>query len=189
MNILIGCHCTQQKLRIWHYPDETNILHRRIYQKYGIKDVKYMNIAGCEKGPNQYVDWTAIPSHSVDRIWLMNCPIYCPKIRFERILEGRLKFTNEEKRLFGELFSEGWRILRPGGKIMIPGLNQERTYEFMHFAYMVAKEEHPWRLSIRNIRDVEFHIDSPTHIIDEDNYHIYYEKPGTTRYTRKRTKK
>ena len=188
MNVLIGCHCKKQKLHIWHYPDEENVIHRRIYHKYGIKNIKYVDIEGCEESATQYTNWTSIPSNSIDRIWLMNCPIYCPKIRFERILEGRLHFTKEEIRLFGDLFNEGWRILRPGGKIMIPGMNNaERKYEFMHFAQIIADEKHPWKLSIENIKNAEFHIDSPTHKIYDQDYQIYYEKSGKRKsYTRKR---
>ena len=188
MNVLIGCHCKKQKLRIDKYPDHGHVLHKRIFHKYGIKDIKYMNIEGCVEERDQYVNWESIPSQSVDRIWLMNCPIYCPKMRFERILDGRLKFRGEEMRLFGELFTEGWRILRPGGKIVIPGLNMDRKYEVMHFAYMIAEEAHPWKLSIKDIKDTEFHIDSPDHEIHESDYHIYYEKPTKDRkwFTRKR---
>ena len=193
MNILIGCHCKQQKLMVQRYPERGNILHKRIFQKYGLNSVRYVNIEGCAEGRDQFVEWTSIPSQSIDRIWLMNCPIYCPKIRFQRILEGKLKFTMEEKRLFGELFTEGWRILRPGGKIMIPGVLANRSDEYMHFAYMVANEPNPWKLSIQNVGDAEFHIDDPEHKLQETEYHIYYEKPATkkqkkTRKTRKTRK-
>ena len=186
MNILIGCHCKQQKLMIQRYPERGNILHKRIFQKYGIGSVQYVNIEGCAEGRDQFVNWTSIPSQSIDRIWLMNCPIYCPKIRFQRMLEGKLKYTAEENRLFGELFTEGWRILRPGGKIMIPGIHGNRDFDYMHFAYKIANEVHPWKLSIQTVGDAEFHIDDPSHELYETDHHISYEKP---RKQQRRTRK
>ena len=138
----------------------------------------------------QYVDWKAIPSNSIDRIWLQNCPLYSPKIRFLRILDGKSQHTKEEQQLFQDLFTEGWRILRKGGKIIIPGsMSEERAYAFSRFAYLIGVDPHPWKLSIQSIRDAEFHIDDPAHDIDDQEYHVYWEKPyPPRRHTRKQRK-
>ena len=187
MNVLIACHCKKQKLKITKFPLEGNVLHPRIYKKYGIQKLDYVNIEGCEKGRQQYVDWESIPSSSVDRIWLMNCPIYCLQLRFKRIVEGVSTFNKEEQQFQDDMFQEGWRILKPGGKIVVPSTNIDKKYEMMRFGFLVAQKPNPWLLSVKNIKDTEFQIDSPTHDFDEDDYHIFIEKPQK-RKTRKHLK-
>jgi ubiquinone/menaquinone biosynthesis C-methylase UbiE len=133
MNILVACHCKKQKLKITKFPLEGNILNQRIYKKYGIQKLDYVNIEGCD------------------------------------------------------LFQEGWRILKPGGKIVVPSTNIDKKYEMMRFGYLVAQKPNPWLLSVKNIKDTEFQIDSPTHDFEESDYHIFIEKPRESkRYTRKR---
>jgi SAM-dependent methyltransferase len=192
MDVLVACHCHKQKLKITQFPNEGNILNKRVFAKYGIQSLKYMEINGCEEGFKQYIDWKAIPNERFDRIWLMNCPVYMHKSRFQRIIEGTSTITGEHANILNDLFNEGWRILKPGGKIVIPNGDEKREYAFMRFAYMFANEQNPWKLSVKNIKDTEFHIDNPEHVIDEDEYHIYLEKPKKVkerRFTRKTTKK
>jgi hypothetical protein len=188
MDVLVACHCANQTLAIAQFPDKQHVLNKRIYAKYGIRSLAYMEIQNCTKGRMQYVDWKSIPSNSIDRIWLQNCPLYSPKIRFLRILDGKGKLTKEEQQLLQDLFTEGWRLLRKGGTIVIPGsMSEERAYAFSRFAYLIGVDPHPWKLSIQSIKDAEFHIDDPAHEIDDQEYHIMWEKPGR-RYTRKQRK-
>lgn len=72
---------------------------------------------------------------------------------------------------------------------MIPGVLANRSDEYMHFAYMVANEPNPWKLSIQTVGDAEFHIDNPEHEVQETEYHIYYEKPTKKQKKTRKAKK
>lgn len=117
-NILVACHC---KTRFKSRNDPNSTMHRTPGYKEKDKDmipipddVEYIDInPECPSNEKQYKQWSDVPKNSKDFIYTINCSLYRLLLNFEKRLA-------EEHSLILNLLNDGWDILRPGGKIIIP---------------------------------------------------------------------
>ena len=122
-NILIACHCKHK------IPEDVGNpmgeLHDALlYKELGKpvtavpEDIDYIDInPRCPSDPRQYKDWSLVPENSKDYIYTINCTLY---MLLNNYTIKRKKGSGEEATLLKNLIINGWKILRPGGSIIIP---------------------------------------------------------------------
>ena len=123
-NILIVGHCKPG-------PESP---HDPLYEKNGItcfplQGVDYLDIMdSCPKQEGQYDNWSKVPRNSKDILYPWNCPLYLG-------ISGAYPLFQDGKKMWENLLVDGYEILRPGGKIIIPTtkdiipLPQRRTFK------------------------------------------------------------
>jgi len=122
-NILVTCHCKNNEFESFANP--FGVLHPSLFYKERdtkiepiSEDVDYLDIdPGCPAGDHQYKSWSDVPENSKDYIYTLNCPLYYV-IRNYRLYKEKIR--GENLAMITNLVNDGWRILRPGGMIIIP---------------------------------------------------------------------
>lgn len=79
----------------------------------GITSYKFLDIE-CLATDRQYISWESVPDNSVDAIYMMNCPIY------NQLRDSVARIPPLALIIWKNLMNDAWRILRPGGMIIIP---------------------------------------------------------------------
>ena len=134
--------------------------------------------------------WSDYGPESKTMIWTQRCPIYAPFSREPPI--GYSVFIN--------LFDDGWKILKPGGTIVIPldndyrlrkGINDEKALDnFKTFLKRILKKKHPWESSVVRREDMPLIVAAPLQY--DFNKFVVFKKPmgmNNTRKTRKNRKR
>jgi hypothetical protein len=88
------------------------------------------NVRPANNAPNWYPDWSRVPDNSMDILWSENCPIKHPfwweefNLHLNEFEEpDHIKFLDPEGSLddiWRHLLQHGKRILKQGGKIIVP---------------------------------------------------------------------
>jgi len=132
--------------------------------------------------------WSDYGPESKTMIWTQHCPIYAPFSRVTPI--GYSVFIN--------LFDDGWKILKPGGTIVIPlghdflekGMSTEKALDnFKSFLKRLLAKKYQWESSVVRREEMPIIVAAP---LQEDyNRFIVFKKPmrmnkNKTRKNRKR---
>jgi len=130
--------------------------------------------------------WSDYGPESKTMIWTQYCPIYAPFSRESP--NGYSVFIN--------LFDDGWKILKPGGTIVIPlghdflekGMSTEKALDnFKTFLKRLLAKKHPWESSVVRREDMPFIVSAP---FEDEVYNrfVVFKKPMEMNNTRKTRK-
>lgn len=122
MNILFSCHCKYSQhsellVSSSKYGKFGKLYNPSVQSQYGIENIYFIDtdVTQCSPSDTQYTNWSAIPSNSMDIIFLVHCPIY--GIFFsDKYKNGDDDATNP----FDEISKHSMRILKENGRLIIP---------------------------------------------------------------------
>lgn len=137
--------------------------------------------------------WSDYGPESKTMIWTQHCPIYVPFSGVSNLFYHDSVFYN--------LFDDGWKILKPGGTIVIPldddfglrrGISAQKALDNFKSVLKGLFAKHPWESSVVRREEMPYIVASP---LQEDyNRFIVFKKPirmnkNKTRKTRKTRKR
>ena len=120
MDILISCQCeaTHDPIYIFDASGDFRPLASLTADELSdvnINSFSFIDIE-CDQSNRQYTSWASVPDASRDAIYLMNCPVY------NELRDPHHRITTMSRTIWSNLMNDAWRVLRPGGKIIIPPL-------------------------------------------------------------------
>lgn len=120
MDILISCHCEEAQDPIYIFDASgafrpISTLTKDELREVNIASYRFLDIE-CAASDRQYTSWTSVPTNSKDIIYMMNCPLY------NQLRDTVPSITQSARAIWTDIMTDAWRILRPGGKILIPPL-------------------------------------------------------------------
>jgi hypothetical protein len=134
---LVACHCKNAHAEtIFVSPDggESPTTMARL---------EYID-TGCRNDPETKSSWEQISSNSKDFIWTIGCPVYAIGNEFST-------------RVLLQLLHHGARILKHGGKLVIPLIDKPsfNKLEFMDSVSTLDTEKN-WSIEIKEIHDLGY---------------------------------
>ena len=158
MDLAILCHCAKP-IENRHPP--LYIQSKPLYIKNKIPFVNSTTFinpkTGCSPDDTDTKEWREVPDNSIDIMWSRHCTI---QLIFNReIIDENengstiIYHQSDPEFIFKDILNDGYRILRPNGKIYIPIL-EERSHNLeIVDPFMKTLTNNPWKTEIIKIED------------------------------------
>ena len=150
MKILIACHC-KSPTSIGPWASSPKLTFKSDTIDIGNVEISYIDYdEDCpEHGkPLQYSNWEDVPIEEFDYIWFQFCPIWGNRHGFFKISQKGLS-----------LFSDAFRSLKPGGKIIILNHTSEEGDEYdtnIYFEFLREIEATKFTYELTKKNDLPF---------------------------------
>ena len=157
-NILVACHC-KNKLSDGKWNDgHPSLLMKELGKpiKPISSDTDFLDIdSACPNDTNQYKDWSRVPDASKDFIYTINCSLYAILSYYHKV---KKILVGEGKGLLINLINDGWRILRPGGIIIIPTFKDNLLTELTNLKAAVNDlgPSNQWIITTKKSHEIPF---------------------------------
>lgn len=146
---IAACHCKTSHPELFLYKSDGSKLS---FRSDDLKDtIEYVDVEDeCEDA----LRWKDIPPNSKDYIWPMYCPIY------SWIRKKRVRPFHSSEAIYS-LLVDGWRVLKPGGKLMI-SIKTNFDTEAPEVLLENLKEisavngNNPWIFEVSTIKSIPF---------------------------------
>lgn len=143
---LAACHCKTTHEELFLYKSDSS---RISFRSDDLKDkIEYVEDT-CEDA----LRWNAVKSNSKDYIWPLYCPMY-------GVLRRGLPRKLDDAHPLRNLLVEGWRILLPGGKIMIH-ISKDDDLEKMKeslIKFNEVNENNLWKIDTVELSSLDYFV-------------------------------
>lgn len=175
MKILIACHCKKKQdshapllFGIGEYSHTSDIS----FLNDSDNEVEYVNLPNVCKNDGTY-KWDEIKENSKHYIWTINCPVYYYFINNNKVPNYKknntrnnyknMNIKNITDNFLKTLFSNGWKILKNNGTIVIPfkTLPSSQKKILGKAQELANMSNYNWKIKLIDVNEYPFVIQRP----------------------------